>query len=304
MKSVFYHKPDSEYDDITGEQYHFPSQYLSRVENSLNDWIVYYGPLEGMSSRYYSGIAKVKKIIPDEHKEKHYYAKLTDFIDFDNYLDYKDKIRYESKLIQPDGSINGGYAVQAVRNLEELDFVKIVEAGLSSQDPWPDRYDQVEEENEPINDLYLNLEEGTQPSLIDAPFERPVVTQLNERKWRDKKFSQNIRLAYDRRCAFTGLRLINGKGRPEVEAAHIKPVSQGGNDWIRNGIALSGTVHWMFDRGLLSLEDDFTILQSRQLNYDVSHLINKDHKAKVPKETRLQPHPTYLSWHRDNVFKD
>jgi putative restriction endonuclease len=304
MKSVFYHKSDSEYDDVTGEQYHFPSQYLSRVEKSLNDWIVYYGPIEGMKSRYYSGIAKVIDILPDEDKDKHYYAKLTDFIDFDNYLDYKDKIRYESKLIQQDGSINGGYAIQAVRTLEELDFAKIVHAGLSSQDPWPDRYDQIENDETQVTNLYLSVEEEAQPALIDAPYERPIIEQLSQRKWRDKKFSHNIRVAYDRTCAFTGLRLINGKGRPEVEAAHIRPVSEGGNDWIRNGIALSGTVHWMFDRGLLSLQDDFTILQSRQLNYDVSHLINKDQKAKVPQETRLQPHPAYLSWHRDNIFKE
>jgi len=300
MKSIFYYKPDSEYDDVKGELYHFPSQYLTRVENSLKDWIVYYGPIKGMSSRYYSGIAKVVDIYPDDSKEKHFYARLTDYIDFDNYLDYKD--RFETRLISPEGSINGGYAVQAVRNIEEREFAKIVEAGLATDDVWPDRYDELDEyEQKPS--VYLSAEEAAQPPLIDTPYERPIIQQLTNRKWRDKKFRQNIRIAYDRTCAFTGLRLINGKGRPEVEAAHIRPVSEGGNDSIRNGLALSGTVHWMFDRGLLSLEDDLTILQSRQLNYDVSHLIHKDQKAKVPKEVRLQPHPAYLSWHRENVFK-
>lgn len=302
MKSVFYHKPDSIFDNITGEKYHFPSQYLSRVQKSLNDWIVYYGPIQGMKSRYYSGIAKVVNIYPDSEKEKHFYASLVDYIDFDNYLDYKAKIRFEKKLIQPDGSINGGYAVQAVRALDELEFVNIVEAGLSTEDAWPDRYDLIEDYEEE-HSHYLSVEESPQPALLDAPYDRPIIEQLTQRKWRDKKFKQNIRIAYDRTCSFTGLRLINGKGRPEVEAAHIRPVAEGGNDWIRNGIALSGTVHWMFDRGLLSLDDDFTILQSRQLNYDVSNLIHADQKAKVPKETRLQPHPTYLSWHRENIFK-
>ncbi len=84
---------------------------------------------------------------------------------------------------------------------------------------------------------------------------------------------------------------------------YLSRVKKSMNDWIRNGIALSGTVHWMFDRGLLSLDNDFTIMQSRQLNYDVSHLIHKDSKAKVPQETRLQPHPKYLEWHRENIFK-
>ncbi len=303
MKSVFYHKPDSIYDDITGEQYHFPSQYLGRVQKSLNDWIVYYGPISGKSGRYYSGIAKVVEVSKDNNKAKHYYARLADYIDFDNSVYYKENGGYESRLIQADGSTNGGYAIQAVRQLDEVEFAAIVEAGLSKEDEWPDRYDEQENDEVFVNDQ-IGFGEDSQQALSGAPYVRPIIQQLTKRKWRDKKFSQNIRIAYDRTCAFTGLRLINGKGRPEVEAAHIRPVEQGGNDWIRNGIALSGTVHWMFDRGLLSLNDDFTILESRQLNYDVSHLIHNDRKAKVPKETRLQPHPEYLKWHRENIFKD
>ena len=39
-KAVFYHKVDSVYRDVTGQQYHFPKQYLSRVQRAMNDWIV------------------------------------------------------------------------------------------------------------------------------------------------------------------------------------------------------------------------------------------------------------------------
>lgn len=66
--------------------------------------------------------------------------------------------------------------------------------------------------------------------------------------------------AYGSRCAITGLRLINGGGRAEVEAAHIRPVEASGPDIVSNGIALSGTAHWMFDRGLISVADDLQIL--------------------------------------------
>jgi len=100
------------------------------------------------------------------------------------------------------------------------------------------------------------------------------------------------------------LKLINGGGRPEVEAAHIIPVEENGSDSIQNGIALSGTVHWMFDRGLLSMADDFTILKSRQINHDISHLLVEDLKAIIPKDPNLRPHPFYLNWHRENCFKN
>ncbi|MCB1422771.1 MAG: HNH endonuclease [Nitratireductor sp.] len=305
MKAVFYHKPDSRYDDVTGERYHFPHQYLSRVEAVVGDWMVYYGPLPRKKGRYYTGIAKILKVRPDHSTSHHFYADLVEYIDFDRPVEYKEGGGFERRLVQEDGTINNGYKVQAVRKLEESEFVAIVNAGLSTPDDWPDRYDEPLDRNDgqDTGTAFRDIGNG-QPEIIGAPYKRPVSVQLSHRKWRDAKFKQHIRIAYDRTCAFTGLRLINGKGRPEVEAAHIRPVEMGGNDWIRNGIALSGTVHWMFDRGLLSMSDDFTILRSRHLNHDISHLLNKDMKAKVPREVYLQPHPEYMKWHRKEIFKE
>ena len=39
---------------------------------------------------------------------------------------------------------------------------------------------------------------------------------------------------------------------PIPGSSNVYVVEKGGNDSVQNGIALSGTVHWMFDRGLLS----------------------------------------------------
>lgn len=49
----------------------------------------------------------------------------------------------------------------------------------------------------------------------------------------------------------SGLARRNGGGRPEVEAADILLVEEREPDTVRNGIALSGNLHGMFDRGLL-----------------------------------------------------
>ncbi|MEL7452199.1 MAG: HNH endonuclease [Pseudomonadota bacterium] len=294
MKAVFVHKPNSPWNDKKGIQYHFPKQYLNRVSQALGDYIVYYEQFPNLSGRYYTSVARLKSIQPDPENENNHYAFLDEFIDFDRRVGYREDGGFERKLVQVDGSINGGHAQNAVRLISNDEFAKIIEAGLSTSDEWPDRVDQ---------DVDRGFEEGFQASYEAEAFERPIVSLVSNRKWRDKKFRQNIRRAYDRTCAFTGLRLINGKGRPEIEAAHIVPVENGGNDWIRNGIALSGTVHWMFDRGMLSLADDFTILQSRQNNHDVTHLLNADLKAKVPEDINLQPHPDYLRWHRENKFK-
>lgn len=295
--AVFYHKPVSVYDD-SYDSYHFPSQYLSRINKTIGDYIAYYGPVSGKVGRFYTGVGKVVAVRPDRNLPKHYYADIEGFLDFDGPVHYQLNGGFERKLVSRNGSINGGTAVQAVRLIEISEFEAIIQAGLSRPDEWPDRVEAPM--SDPLTDMSQILGFGEEPQ---ADILRPISQLLLNRPFRDAKFKQHVRVVYDRTCAFTGLRLINGKGRPEVEAAHIKPVEHHGPDSIRNGIALSGTVHWMFDRGLLSLSDDFAILKSRHLNHDVNHILRPDLKALVPTDPKLQPHPHYLEWHRNNCFK-
>jgi len=143
------------------------------------------------------------------------------------------------------------------------------------------------------------LEEGPQPDFV-----RPMVEVTLLRPFRERAFMRAVRTAYDNRCAMSGMRLINGGGRPEVQAAHIKPVAKNGPDSIRNGLALSGTLHWLFDRGLISVSDDHEILVAKKHVPDqVARFLNTDRKLIVPKERRLQPNPHYLKFHRESVFK-
>lgn len=293
--AVFYHKPDSIYDDAPATRYHFPRTYLSRVEKTLGDWIVYYGPQIGLKGRYYSATARATRIETDPMREDRYYVFLEDYIDFDRPLEYREQGGYEKKLLNAAGRPNAGYTRQAVRLLDADEFNALLIAGLSEEDQWPARTD------DPLDPD--GLSDGPQVPLPNLLAERPILTQIINRPFRDAKFRQHIRKLYDRTCAFTGLRLINGGGRPEVEAAHIVPVKEGGNDSVQNGIALSGTVHWMFDRGLLSLSEAYDILPSRHLNYAVSHLLNRDMKARVPEDPTKRPHAHYLEWHRTHVFK-
>jgi len=137
-----------------------------------------------------------------------------------------------------------------------------------------------------------------------APFERPMVELTITKPFRDVAFRRSVRAAYDNRCAVTGLRLINGGGRPEVQAAHIRAVEDKGPDSVRNGLALSGTIHWMFDRGLLSVADDMTILRAKdKLPTEVERLINANGRLNLPPDPAQWPHPAFLAFHRENRFK-
>jgi putative restriction endonuclease len=142
-----------------------------------------------------------------------------------------------------------------------------------------------------------------------APFEfeesRERAQFLTSRIVRDRVFRKIVLRAYDERCAVTGLKLINGGGRAEVAAAHIRPVEANGPDIINNGIALSGTAHWMFDRGLISLSDNLEILISRQVNDPdgIQGIVNRNGRAIGPRRLSDHPHPNFLQWHREHCFK-
>ncbi|WP_377706833.1 HNH endonuclease [Paracoccus fontiphilus] len=197
----------------------------------------------------------------------------------------------EAALTAPDGSpLSGGLAQSAVRRITEGDFARIVNLGL------PQRLEDIEATR--YDPRPFDMAEGAQT------FERPVVERLLRRSYRDVAFRRKVRDAYDYRCAISGLRLRNGGGRPEVQAAHIRPVEHQGSDSVRNGLALSGTLHWMFDRGLISVADDHSILVSRnKVPADVvDRLLSPGGRLIPPRDPRDAPHPENLRWHRENVF--
>ncbi|MBW4695786.1 MAG: HNH endonuclease [Lyngbya sp. HA4199-MV5] len=139
------------------------------------------------------------------------------------------------------------------------------------------------------------------------------------RKWRRqvdrgpdaRKFSTNVREAYDYRCLFSGerfpkLEIFDSAG---VDGAHILPWSTHGLNSVKNGICLCKQCHWGFDNGLLKLDFD-----SQSNNYllsipknveDIAIRENFDlerfqrntgviDESKLPSERSLWPSPEYI----------
>ncbi|MFZ2099334.1 MAG: HNH endonuclease [Oricola sp.] len=287
---VLMHRSDSIYDDSPAERYQFPKQYYDRITPGIGDWILYLEPSKVRNSRGYFAIARIQDIIPDSRIAGMFIATIEpgSYLDFPNPVPFNDfDGPIERGLLNESGKLSGR-AQAAVRPISNVDFQRILECGLSDAAPLLPRTDS--------SGVILDAAEEHTPFILEQTRDR--AQSLASRLLRDRAFRKIVLKAYDERCAITGLKLINGGGRAEVNAAHIRPVENDGPDSVQNGIALSGTVHWMFDRGLLSLKDDYSILLSRKLNHDVSHLLNKDMKATVPSDPRLKPHPAFLQWHR------
>lgn len=292
-KLVLLHKAGSIYEDEPDRVYDFPRSYLKAVQEGVGDWIVYYEPVKA-GARGYFATARIERVVSKQGVPGRYLAMIEpgSFLPFDHEVPRLLEGRpFEAALTAADGTAKSGGAQQlAVRRLPDIEFAAIVRLGL------PADLEAVEAAR------YDPRAHGIEDAA--APFERPVIERLTSRPFRDVAFRRKVHTAYDYRCAVSGLRLRNGGGRPEVQAAHIRPVERQGSDSVRNGLALSGTLHWMFDRGLLSVAEDHTILVSRnKVPAEVSdRLILPGGRLSLPKDMRDWPHPDNLRWHRENVF--
>ncbi|AXK43398.1 restriction endonuclease [Erythrobacter aureus] len=292
-RCVFLSGEHSPYGDQPERFYRFPRRLLNAASRSIDQWIIYQRPKRAGGPDYFA-VARVEQIVRDPSDDSMFLA----LIEPMTYLEFGRRVPFnvagravDRGLLLEDGRINGGRAVQSIRPISLEDFNRIVEFGMIDED-----------------DLLLREDEfGTTASMVlqdkqeewIGPVDR--ATLLTERKVRNRQFRARVLAAYECTCALTGIKLINGGGRAEAQAAHIWSVEQGGPDTIANGIALSGTVHWMFDRGLISLSDEGDILLSRKINdmASVEKLIHPDRKARFPANDSSRPDTKYLAWHRE-----
>lgn len=293
-KGIFLYREDSIYEDRPWEVYQFPAPYLSRAEQMVGDWVIFMEPVKAGPKGYHA-VGKVERITPDPRNTGMFLAIIdpASYLDFDHHVQFQADGNYPERSVLNDGGRVSGRAQAAVRPIPIDDFNRIIALGLDTHDELLPRTDA-----QPAASL---VAEDQAPYA----FEQDRVRLLTLRTVRDRVFRTRVLKAYDRRCAFTGFQFINGGGRAEVEAAHIKSVEAKGPDVVQNGLALSGTVHWMFDRGLLSVAEDERILLSNHINDvdGVRKILNESGHARFPVSGHERPDPQFLQWHRKQCFK-
>lgn len=297
-KGVFDSRAGSGYDDEIVGRYHFPPRYRQAAEAMVGDWIVYREPKTGGGQGGYIATAQVARIEPDPTRADRFYARMEGYLPFDAPVPLsRHGTYYEADLRAVESRANVGYRLQgrSVRALSDADFADIVQAGLGTT-------------LAPANAVRLGLDQGHADqatlALIRTPPDaqaRQVVQLLVNRTVRDASFRRQVCNAYDDTCAVTGIRIVNGGGRAEAHAAHIWPVADGGPDVVQNGIALSATVHWLFDRHLISLTDDYGLLVSHNkvpagLRSLFEHQLDR---IRLPADRRHWPNPAYVRRHRE-----
>jgi putative restriction endonuclease len=308
VKAVFDVNASSRYAGEPG-CYHFEgggrySRYLDVTRDALGDWVVYRETRRNGVRQAYVGVARVVRVTPDPHRPGHHYAAVEQYLPFPTPAPFTSAGRYwETPLRGVERrAIGRTLQGQSLRRLTGEDFAAIVEAGL-------------QETLAPANAIRLELDQEDIPTPAPPaaeasapPFagfaetaDRRIEQMLVNRKIRDANFRLQVLDAYENRCAVTGLRLVNGGGRAEVQAAHIKPVAAGGPDIVQNGLALSATVHWLFDRHLISIDSDLRLLVAHnRVPTELRTLFRPESEPiHLPRDPRLHPAEVFLAHHRE-----
>jgi len=302
-KAVFIQNPSSIYNDQPGRAYHFPKRYLNAVQKTVGDWVVFY---EGRIGAFgYVSVQKVESVVPDDQLTDHFYARLnpSTLWGFEGTVPRSkpNGEAYETSLRGAGGApISGGLNVSAVRQISDADFAAIVDAGLAPRHA-PDCFPR----SGPLpTDAELPGFQDPTAGFDHSELDHDRNSILTSRAARDASFARQVKAAYGARCAISGLSLRNGGGRPEVNAAHIRPVAHGGPDLVTNGLALSGTIHWMFDRGLISVAADNRILVSHNKvpKETAERLKSPEQKLVLPNDPKAHPNPEFLRYHREEIF--
>jgi HNH endonuclease len=125
------------------------------------------------------------------------------------------------------------------------------------------------------------------------------------RQKRDAAFRNIVLANYGHTCAVTGQR-FHSPHHVEADGAHIIGKDARGTDDPRNGIALSRSAHWAFDRGIFRISDQFEVVVNPKIadaSTDKFPVIEMDRqKIKLPKDEYYWPHPEALVWHKEEVF--
>lgn len=249
-------------------------------------------PRDNGGNLAYFGVGRISGIEPDGDTGL-FYAMISQHLRFDRPVPWRDRGRYfERPLRELDDITQVGLRLRgrSVRELDEADFAAIVATGMRLT------FEGLAAEFSGDSD-FVNL---SSPDRANEPeIQRKIVQALVSRKVRDRSFRETVLSAYRRRCAVTGLKIADSFGRVEAQAAHIWSVAAGGPDTVTNGISLCCTLHWLFDRHLFTVSENFELVASDSLSDACRKLLFANgSRLELPESPAQWPGQHHLERHR------
>jgi putative restriction endonuclease len=158
------------------------------------------------------------------------------------------------------------------------------------------------------------MREEHETALVAAERTRRLVSALE----RSATFRSSVVRAYDFRCSITQFSagiVPLGRVTALIEAAHIRPVSDRGPDVLTNGVAMTPTVHKLFDAGLFTLRSaiDGGLEVQTSAALDRGMIESPDGRSRIelrdgarlllPPDTRKWPSAEQIHYHQRHIFQ-
>lgn len=165
---------------------------------------------------------------------------------------------------------------------------------------------------QPVTQADITMASTEIDSLVLQPFhatlpETKRVLTRQTRLARCPVFSSRVRNEYRFKCAVSGINIATPAELHEVEAAHVVPLNRGGPDDIRNGLSLTQTLHWAFDRGLFGVKHDRTIFIPKRVSRMTHNAFLRQYEGKPITEAKtasLQVHKDAFEWHMETIVAE
>ncbi len=147
--------------------------------------------------------------------------------------------------------------------------------------------------------VYRERIESLKESLQKEAFEEEMFV-------RGGVFKREIPKIYNYQCAISGMRIESLSNAQMVDACHIIPFAISKDDTISNGVSLSPNLHRAYDRGLITITEDYVVRISPTITEVDSPFSLKQFEGKqisLPQQIHHFPSPQNLAWHRKETFR-
>ena len=147
-----------------------------------------------------------------------------------------------------------------------------------------------------------NLLTGLWDAKVDRAPVLALTGQVNTQGLGPGAFRLLVTDTYQRRCAVTGESAL-----PALDAAHIRPVSEGGQHRTDNGLLLRADIRRLFDSGYVTVTPDLIFRVSPRLRDQFAggepyHSFD-GRDIRPPTRPADRPRPEFLEWHGEVVFR-
>ena len=157
-----------------------------------------------------------------------------------------------------------------------------------------------------IKEQILNDTKEEYQTLMSDLAEELTENEIEEERFiRGSIFKREIPKIYQNQCCISGMRIESTTNAQMIDACHIVPFSISNDDTVSNGISLSPNLHRAYDRGLITINEDYIVrvspvVKENNTPFSISQFAGR--RIILPEKDKDFPSPENLMWHKKEVF--